>query len=138
MKRIATAAVIIILLAGLAHAEVIVDVTKIAGKSEKEVSAYLGMPSSCGKSKYGNKCQYGKGETEIVFINSKADWITIEGIDQIPFSKAILEALGLKEATPSFINASTMRWESIQGLKEVSLFKGASGSDYAYIKVKTK
>ena len=137
MKRIATAATIF-LLAGLAHAEAIIDLTKVAGKSEKEVSALLGEPSSCDKSKYGTKCQYSRGETEIVFINNKADWITVEGIDQVPFSKAALGALGLKEAAPSFTNAFTMRWESIPGLREVSLFKGESASDYAYIKVKTK
>ncbi|MBW6511492.1 MAG: hypothetical protein K0A93_05130 [Desulfuromonadaceae bacterium] len=137
MKKIITAATIV-LIAGLAQAEAIIDVTKITGKSEKEVSTYLGVPSSCGNSKYGKKCQYNKGETEIIFINSKADWITVGGIDQVPFSKAALGALGLKEANPSFTNAFTMRWESIQGLREVSLFKGASASDYAYIKVKTK
>ncbi len=68
------------------YAEPIVDVLKIAGKSESEVTSYLGAPKSCGKSKYGNKCQYTKGETEVVFINGKADWITVEGIDSVPFS----------------------------------------------------
>lgn len=122
----------------LAHAEPIVDVLKIAGKSESEVAKYLGAPSSCDKSKYGNKCQYAQGETEIVFINGKADWITVEGIDSIPFSKSALIALGLKEVKPSFSNNFTLRWNSIQGLREVSLFKGSSKSDYAYIKTKTK
>jgi len=137
MNRVFIAAAIFIV-TGLAHAEPIVDVTKIAGKSEKQVAAYLGAPSSCGKSKYGKKCQYHKGQTEVVFIYGKADWITVEEIDQVPFSKAGLGALGLKEATPTFSNAFTMRWEQIQGLREVSLFKGATASDYAYIKVKTK
>lgn len=137
MNRVFIAAATFLFL-GLAHAEAIVDVTKIAGKSEKQIAAYLGTPSSCSKSKYGKKCQYEKGQTEIVFINGEADWITVEGIDQVPFSKAGLGALGLKEANPTFTNAFTMRWEQIQGLREVSLFKGASASDYAYIKVKTK
>lgn len=121
-----------------AHAEAIVNVLKIAEKTESDVSAYLGKPSSCGKSKYGKKCQYQKGETEIVFINGKADWITIEGIDQVPFSKSALSAIGLKEARSSFSNNFTLRWNSIQGLMEVSIFKGESTSDYAYIKAKTK
>jgi hypothetical protein len=120
------------------HAEPIVDVLKIAGKSENEVAKHLGAPSSCGKSKHGNKCQYAKGKTEIVFINGKADWITVEGIDSITFSKSALAALGLKEANPSFSNNFSLRWDSIQGLMEVSLFKGSSKSDYAYIKAKTK
>lgn len=44
--------------ASIAHAEPVVDVLKVAGKSEGEVANYLGSPSSCGKSKYGKKCQY--------------------------------------------------------------------------------
>lgn len=52
--------------------------------------------------------------------------------------KLTLIAIGLKEAKPSFSNNFTLRWNSIQGLMEVSIFKGASNSDYAYIKVKTK
>jgi hypothetical protein len=122
----------------MAYAEPIVDVLKIAGKSEKQVKSYLGEPKSCSKIKYGNKCQYTKGETEIVFINGKADWITIDGIDSVPFSKSALTVLGLKEVNPSFKNNFTLRWNSIQGLMELSLFKGSANSDYAYIKTKTK
>jgi hypothetical protein len=92
------------LIATAAYAEPIVDVLKIAGKSESEVASYLGASKSCGKSKYGNKCEYTKGETEVVFINGKADWITVEGIDSVPFSKSALTVLGLKEANPSFKN----------------------------------
>ncbi len=137
MKRL-LAVLIFAVLVSTAHAEILVDITKIAGKSENEVSAYLGQPSSCGSSKYGKKCQYQKGETEIVFINGKADWITVEGIDHIPFSKSALNAIGLNEASPSFSNNLTLRWDSTQGLMEVSIFKGALMSDYAYIKVITK
>lgn len=122
----------------VANAEPIVDILKIAGKAESEVALYLGGPSSCSHSKYGEKCNYEKGETEIVFINGKADWITVEGIDSIPFSRSALPSLGLKEASPSFSNNFTLRWNSIQGLIEVSLFKGSANSDYAYIKTKTK
>lgn len=130
--------VIFTIFVSTAYAETLVDITKLAGKSENEVSAYLGQPSSCGSSKYGKKCQYQKGDTEIVFINGKADWITVEDIDHIPFTKSALSAIGLKESKPSFSNNFTLRWNSIQGLMEVSIFKGASNSDYAYIKAKTK
>lgn len=137
MNRIFAAAAISVL-AGLARAEAIVDVTKLAGKTEKQVAAYLGAPASCGNSKHGKKCQYDKGQTEVIFIGGTADWITVAAIDQVPFSKAALGALGLEETSPSFANAFVMRWESIEGLREVSLFRGASGCDYAYIKVKTQ
>ena len=116
----------------------IVDITKIAGKSQKDVTAYLGKEISCEKSKYGKKCQYEKGETTVVFIESEADWITVGGIDDVKFSKFALIALGLTQERPSFENDFTLKWESIQGLRSVSVFKGASKSDYAYIKVKTK
>lgn len=137
MRKIVIA-VLVTFLSSVAYAAPVVDVTKIAGKTESNIIAYLGKPISCSSSKYGKKCQYKKGETEIVFINGKADWITIEGIDSIPFSKSALTALGLKKTNPSFSNKFTLRWNSIQGMREVSIFKGASNSDYAYIKVKTK
>lgn len=63
----------IVLASNIAIAGAVVDITKIAGKSKSEVTSYLGTPSSCGSSKYGEKCQYKKGETEIVFIGGKAD-----------------------------------------------------------------
>lgn len=128
----------ILLFTASAFAAPVVDVLKIAGKSKNAVASVLGNELSCGKSKYGEKCQYQKGETEIVFINGKADWITIEGIDHLPFSSKALDAIGLKNTKPTFSNGSTLRWSSIQGLMEVSIFKGASTSDYAYIKVRTK
>lgn len=137
MRQVLVAASFL-LFAGLAQAETVVDVTKIVGKSEGDIAKYLGKPSSCGKSKQGKKCQYNKGETEIVFIQGKADWITVEGMDHVPFTDAALVALGLKEAGPVFSNNFTKRWEWIEGIREVSLFKGASSSDYAYIKVRTK
>lgn len=126
------------LVATIVSAEQVIDLTQIAGKSESQVSAYLGKPESCSPSKYGKKCLYQKAETEIVFINAKADWITIEGLDHVPFNANVLSSLGLKASVPSFSNSSTLRWNSVQGMLEVSVFKGASLSDYAYIKVQTK
>lgn len=128
----------LLLVATVASAELVIDLTQIAGKSESQVSAYLGKPENCSPSKYGKKCLYQKAETEIVFINGKADWITIEGLDHLPFNTNVLSSLGLKASVPSFSNSSTLRWSSVQGMLEVSVFKGASLSDYAFIKVQTK
>lgn len=122
----------------VAVAEPVIDINKIAGKSENEVEKYLGKPISCGNNKYGKKCQYKKAETEVVFIQGKADWITVEGMDGVPFTISALSALGLQEAKPSFSDNFTLRWNTIKGIKEVSIFKGGTSSDYAYIKVKTK
>ena len=123
--------------AGTATSSEVVNILKLAGKSRAEVATILGSEKSCSKSKYGIKCQYSKGETEIVFIKGKADWITVEGIDHVPFGISALNAIGLKKTNPTFKNNFTLRWEPIQGLMSVSIFKGASNSDYAYIKVRT-
>ena len=88
--------------------------------------------------KYGPKCYYAKGITEIVFINGKADWITVNGMSHASFDKRSLALLGFSVHTPTFENDWTMRWESISGFLDVSFFLSDSNIDYAYIKVKTK
>lgn len=119
-------------------ADVVIDVPALAGKGKVEVAKIIGEPLSCAPSKHGEKCQYNKAETEIVFINGKADWITVEGLDDKPFSDSTLQLLGFKGEKPSFSNGFTKRWDSIEGVLSVSLFKGSNNSDYAYIKVHTK
>lgn len=122
-----------------AHAkDVVIDVPALVGKSKSQVSVLIGQPVSCGSTKYGEKCQFEKAETEIVFIDKRADWITVEGLDETPFSEATITLLGFNAQKPSFSNAFTKRWEPIQGLRSVSLFKGGVTSDYAYIKAYTK
>jgi hypothetical protein len=122
----------------MASAAPIIDVMKIAGKSQGQIASYLGKETSCEKTKYGMKCYYKTGETEIVFIKGKADWITIEKMEAVPFSKSALNAIGLGERRPAFKSNFVLKWEPFQGLRSVSIFKGASNSDYAYIKVKTE
>lgn len=119
-------------------ADVVIDIPALAGKSKVEVAKIIGEPLSCARSKYGEKCQYNKAETEIIFINGKADWITVEGLDDKPFSDSTLQLLGFKSEKPSFSNSFTKRWGPIEGVLSVSLFKGSNNSDYAYIKVHTK
>lgn len=130
---------ICLLLSGVVQAgEVVIDVPALVGKSKADVAKIIGEPTSCGSSKYGEKCQFKKAEAEIVFIKGKADWITVEGIDDKPFSDETIQLLGFKKQSPSFSNSFTKRWEPLQGLISVSLFKGSSNSDYAYIKAYTK
>src|SRR3546814_14841738 len=73
----------------------IVDVPEIAGKAQTEVAALLGEPTSCETVKQGKKCFFKPGETEIVFISGKADWITVEALDRAPYSEEALPLLGL-------------------------------------------
>jgi hypothetical protein len=130
--------VLLSIVSSKASSETIIDVPAIVGKNKAEVSTIIGAPSSCSKSKYGEKCQFPKGETEIIFIKGKADWITIEALDNIPFGQLAIESIGFKSSSPSFENSFSIRWSGLAGLYEVSLFKGEKNSDYAYIKAYTK
>lgn len=118
--------------------EPLVDVPLIAGKSKIEVSELIGAPENCTSIRQGDKCAYVKAETEIVFIDGKADWITIEGLDDQEFADATIELLGFQSKRASFSNDFVKKWEPIEGLISASLFKGSSGADYAYIKAYTK
>ncbi|HZH43385.1 MAG TPA: hypothetical protein VEY50_04820 [Lysobacter sp.] len=115
----------------------IVNVPEIAGKSQKDVAAILGEPTSCETVTQGKKCFYKPGETEIVFISGKADWITVEALDSAPYSEEALPLLGIDKVTATLSNENTVRWETIPGVLEVSIFPGQTGVDYAYIKAAT-
>lgn len=121
-----------------ASADVIVNVPKIAGKSKAEVEKEIGGPNSCVPTKYGEQCFYEKADTEIMFIDGKSDWITINKMNGLPYSKESLAALGLPVAEPVFNSASIMRWDNLAGILEVSLLSQGKSVGYAYIKVKTR
>ena len=116
----------------------VIDVPAIAGESKSAVAGLIGTPSACSKTKYGEKCSYSKSDTEIVFIKGKADWVTVEAMDSVPFNQSALESIGLKSTRPPFKNNFTLRWSGLNGLYEVSIFKGGNNCDYAYIKAFTK
>ena len=118
--------------------EVRIDIRKIAGASKSEVAAELGEPLFCRDSKYGETCGYAQAETEIVFIKGKADWITIEEIDDVPFTESALGVVGLTPMRPNYRSDYEMRWQPYMPFLSISLFKGSDKSDYFYIKVATK
>ncbi|MGR9014682.1 MAG: hypothetical protein ACU83U_13670 [Gammaproteobacteria bacterium] len=64
--------------------EVLFDIPKIAGKTEAEVEVLLGEPVFCSKSGATINCSYRDNEIEIVFIDGKADWITVYGTFRSP------------------------------------------------------
>ncbi|MHB1183682.1 MAG: hypothetical protein ACYC4A_03135 [Desulfobulbia bacterium] len=115
----------------------VVDVPSIAGKAEEQVAVALGEPNSCENIKQGKKCFYQPGDTEVVFISGKADWITINALDSAPYSAEALPLLGLEKASASFSNDFVMRWSGVPGLLEVSIFPAQGHVDYAYIKTAT-
>jgi len=115
----------------------VVDIPKIAGQGMKQVGEQLKAKPTCAKNKYGTKYNYNDGRVEIVYINGKADWITVNGLEQIPFEDAGIVRLGFSQKSPSFHLPTVMRWNNVPNVLEVSMFKGKIGTDYAYIKVKT-
>lgn len=121
----------------VAQASSVVDIPKIAGQSMKQVGEQLKATPTCAKNKRGTKCAYNDGRIEIVYIDGKADWITVNGLEQVPFTGAGIVQLGFSQKSPSFNAPMVMRWNGLPGVLEVSMFKGQTGTDYAYIKVKT-
>ncbi|WP_159571266.1 hypothetical protein [Limnobacter sp. 130] len=115
----------------------IVNVPSIAGQEEKQVATALGEPTSCENTKHGKKCFYQPGDTEVVFISGKADWITVNALDGVPYSEEALPLFGLDKSSASFSNDFVMRWSGVPGLLEVSIFRAQDHVDYAYIKTKT-
>lgn len=128
----------ICLFALTALAEPVVDVPAIAGKDAAGVAAVLGPAVDCEPVEQGEKCAYAPGETEVVFIDEKADWITVNELIGVAYSDAAIGALGFAPAAPAFVGPDALRWNRIQGIREVSVFKGDRGSIfYAYIQVTT-
>jgi hypothetical protein len=114
----------------------VMEVMPLAGKSEDEVAALLGAPVACAEFHRKRLCRYGPHEDEVLFVRGKADMITVQGMDAVPFNADALDALGLARITPDHADAHTIRWESIPGLVEVAVFPNAGGSvEYAYVKV---
>jgi hypothetical protein len=120
-----------------------IKISDIAGKSPSEVAKILGSPTSTETVKpSGTPCpcpkqSYRDGKIEIVFIAGKADWITINGLNNAPYSSETLTLFGIEQKPASFSNDSVMRWENIPGLSEVSIFPAQGGVDYVYIKTAT-
>jgi hypothetical protein len=121
-----------------------ISILDVAGKTPLQVAAVLGPPNAQetihSRGKPYTKRLYHDGDIEIVYVRGRADWITIFGHGQLPFGPDVLPALGLSTAEPTFANPDGVyRWESIPGLKEVSVFLGQGGrAQYAYVLVSTK
>lgn len=115
----------------------ILNLLEIVGKTPAEVEMQLGKPLASENTKYGIKSQYTPGGAEIVFINGKADWITVNTFGDAPYTPNTLAVLGLPVREASFRNSSVMRWNHLAGLLEVELFPEKNHVSYAYIKVTT-
>jgi hypothetical protein len=117
--------------------DVVLDVPAIAGKSQEEVAAILGSPSARETTQHGGKSLpmilYRNGDVEIVYVNGKADWITL--YTRLPMQQSSLKRLNLPVGEPTWARQSVvMRWENnrIAGVRAVYIFP-----DYVYINVLT-
>lgn len=78
--------------------EALFDIPRIAGKIEAEVEALLGEPVFCAKSESALNCSFQENEIEIVFIDGKADWITVYGAFRSPSYRQKIEGKTKAEA----------------------------------------
>ena len=104
------------------------------GKSENEIAAILGPGEKCKDRSRGRSCEYLDNTVQIIFIDGRADWIAIGGLQGIPFDYEALRVVGL-HPTPPFVHmASRMHWQHHHGLELVSVF--ARGEETAFIEIR--
>lgn len=124
----------------------VIKIPNIAGKTHDQVLKILGKPIKSETAKPSNspcpcpKNTYNNGAINIIFINGRADWISLREFGNAPYSKDSLELIGLPVIDPTFSNALVMRWKNIPNFNEVSIFSKSNGEDVdlIYIKSKTK
>jgi hypothetical protein len=105
----------------------VLNVPALAGRSEPEVSSFLGPPDPGADSSDPNRTKrcYQGGKIEIIFVEGKAGWVKLYGSGDLPFSKDALRKLGLPVKRPTYVNAHhVMSWHNIPNLREVSLYGG--------------
>jgi len=117
--------------------EVVLDVPAIAGKSQDEVAAVLGAPSGRQTTRHSGTTLpmilYRNGNVEIVFVDGKADWITL--YTRLPMRQSSLTRLNLPVREPTWARTGVeMRWENgkVPGVQAVYIFP-----EYVYINVHT-
>lgn len=112
-------------------------IADIAGRSEAEVAATLGPPWDCESSLYSRRCHYAPGATEIVYIDGRADWLTVRALGDAALADDLLERIGL-EPKPAGEGSDRVRvWRTLGGLREVSAHGHAGRADYLRIKVRS-
>lgn len=131
------------------ESDVVLDIPAIAGKAEAAIAEELGEPESCSSVKQGRLCAYRGGNVEVVFIDGKADWITIYGADAPSpdhvaldgrVEPAALARLGLPSGTATSSPLALLFTGTVAGTVGVSLFNVSLNDDtlsYAYVKVAT-
>lgn len=125
--------------------KIIIDVSTIIGKNKTDIEKILGKPDNVEMIKPINTpCQdtaceqanYQSYKFEIVFINDKADWITINEVSEYGINDESIELFGLEAAEPTFNSPGNVtKWDNIENIKELSIYDDGSGH-MAYISIK--
>ncbi|MCG5240066.1 hypothetical protein ACIU1J_01805 [Azospirillum doebereinerae] len=157
MSKIAIAAVLALIGSAFSNApasasEKVFNLPEIALKQQSDVRKVLGSPSKCEKIKQGEKCYFQKGLVEIVFIEGKADWITVN-YDNFPYGPDALPMIGLEKSKPTVSNNFVVSWNGVTHTTEedasgatkfvtlalIQMNAGAPGrADGVYVKAATK
>ncbi|RBN50914.1 hypothetical protein [Flavobacterium psychrolimnae] len=126
----------------------IIDVKTIIGKTESEIEKILGKSENSEQVSPSNTpckdipCEkkfYQKNKFEIVFIDGKSDWITINNISNFDFNSENITLLGLSSTVPNFENTISIKWNDIENINDVTFFNnGENKIEYIYIKAYTK
>jgi hypothetical protein len=112
----------------------VVKIGEIVGKTPDELRATLGAPLSCEASLYSTRCSYSPGATEVVFIDGRADWITVKALGETKLDPAALPRIGLPQSKPKISEPTRLVWTDIEGLREVQAV--GDGDQLEFIRVK--
>lgn len=120
----------------------LLNIATIASKTPEEVATQLGKATEMEPIKINGKNHqkftYKDEAVEIVFINGKADWITIT-LNHGTFNKTALGILTLPIVEPTTNSPNVLRWKNHEGINSIALFpKDQNSIDYFYIKVLTE
>jgi hypothetical protein len=109
--------------------DIILDVLALVGRTRAEIDTILGRPEhweAVDPSRVGPdlKCTYRSGKVEIVFLAGRADWITVDDLQNVDFSPRSIGRFGFPVLKPTVFNPHVIRWTGLSGLLEVVLWPG--------------
>lgn len=114
------------------------DVRPLAGQPEAGIQVFLGEPIACEDAGDRRTCRHARASAEVVYINGMADWIRIGDLGDAPFEAASLTRLGIGPAEPVSSDAKSIRWQDVNGFREVVMVAGADGRiDHVQLKAMT-
>jgi len=113
----------------------LIEIRKVIAKEKYMVDAYLKNPLSCVEEQNNkNRCIY-NNNIEILFVDSKADWVKIHNIENIHYSKEALALIDLSIISPTLKNNYVMTWtKAIRGIHELSIFSSQNHVSAIHIK----